>query len=501
MILMTKSLEDLSVSHGRHRLATYAILAFLVFLSFVLIVLVKTTTYNQASQGYKTNAQEMTGVGSTANDFKGDLDFVSYKLDSDAIKIPGKKGTLIINGSYTIDAWIKPRPHLDGSGSVDGVLVTKPVGIGGTYIQRPFQFEIESQGQVSLLFEDTQMKPSWGSLVTSKSTVYPNVWNHVAATVDATTGKARIYINGLLDGETNLNRPLTFNDLDKGVVIGASAGTAGASTGPGSDITLYRQHFQGEIDEVRISNVVRYSGDGFPLPQKPYEVDSNTLALYHFNPDYPFNDGLKDATGKNDAVEVGNVQQQVDSDLKFYLKNGSFELPRSNNTQPKVWEGKNLDAGDQLDTKVTLAGAGKYSYKFSPAKNGTEQLVQTIDHKGQDEAINVIFFHNIKGDVKKDSAGVVVKVQYVDSQGKKTTHSTSKTFSSAHGWTRDKLTLVTDKDKTYEWIKIIVFNNNPKDNSQYRVDHVDFFITSGASGQGLQTTSSSLSAEDLQLID
>jgi hypothetical protein len=40
--------------------------------------------------------------------------------------------------------------------------------------------------------------------------------------------------------------------------------------------------YSGLIDEVRVSNVVRYTGD-FELSTTPFEADDDTFALYHFD--------------------------------------------------------------------------------------------------------------------------------------------------------------------------------------------------------------------------
>ncbi len=42
--------------------------------------------------------------------------------------------------------------------------------------------------------------------------------------------------------------------------------------------------FSGLIDEVRISDAVRYQkGKDFPLPSREFKPDKNTVVLYHFN--------------------------------------------------------------------------------------------------------------------------------------------------------------------------------------------------------------------------
>ena len=41
--------------------------------------------------------------------------------------------------------------------------------------------------------------------------------------------------------------------------------------------------FQGYIDEVRISNVVRYDGPEWEVPKGKFEVDEHTISLWHFD--------------------------------------------------------------------------------------------------------------------------------------------------------------------------------------------------------------------------
>ncbi|MCG8352403.1 MAG: hypothetical protein MI924_31945 [Chloroflexales bacterium] len=65
--------------------------------------------------------------------------------------------------------------------------------------------------------------------------------------------------------------------------------------------------FNGWIDEVRISNVIRYSGD-FKRPAQPLNMDSHTMALYHF--DEGRGATLRDISGQNDGtIKVGGNPQ------------------------------------------------------------------------------------------------------------------------------------------------------------------------------------------------
>jgi hypothetical protein len=56
----------------------------------------------------------------------------------------------------------------------------------------------------------------------------------------------------------------------------------------------------GALDEVRISGAARYSGDTFALPAVPFDCDSSTRALWHF-------DDPTGATVFHDACGTDNV--------------------------------------------------------------------------------------------------------------------------------------------------------------------------------------------------
>ena len=66
---------------------------------------------------------------------------------------------------------------------------------------------------------------------------------------------------------------------------------------------LGRSHFVGEnvkfrgyIDEVRISNIVRYVGPEWKVPKRKFEVDDHTISLWHFD-EAPGLNRFKDTSG------------------------------------------------------------------------------------------------------------------------------------------------------------------------------------------------------------
>ena len=102
---------------------------------------------------------------------------------------------------------------------------------------------------------------------------------HLAAVRD---GQARrIYLDGKLSSAAvTVNENKLQGRSPGGFFLGFSGGGT---------------HMAGAIDEVRISKIARYSADF--LPQRRFDSDASTLALYHF--DEGQGDVLNDSSGNN----------------------------------------------------------------------------------------------------------------------------------------------------------------------------------------------------------
>ena len=124
-----------------------------------------------------------------------------------------------------------------------------------------------------------------GSLSPDSSYSIPlNNWVHFALSVTS-SNSASIYYNGIRVGEKLLTSPLCISSDLK--------------IGTGGDMNP-QNFFKGNIDEVRISNIARYS-DTFVPASTPFVVDSNTLDLWRF--DGTTNDELTNQT----LTETGTV--------------------------------------------------------------------------------------------------------------------------------------------------------------------------------------------------
>lgn len=106
-------------------------------------------------------------------------------------------------------------------------------------------------------------------------------WHHAALTYDGATGGVAVYFDGKEQGSSSCPS------------ISNSDGTLRVGQGPRAGDEL-----EGAIDEIRISAIVRYSGD-FTPPMAPFTCDEHTRALWHF-------DEFEGATVLHDACGVDN---------------------------------------------------------------------------------------------------------------------------------------------------------------------------------------------------
>jgi hypothetical protein len=122
--------------------------------------------------------------------------------------------------------------------------------------------------------------------------VADGLWHHVAVQRRRSDGWMWLYLDGQLEAEADgPDGDISYPDDG---VPGSFCGTAGDQPCTASDPYLVigaEKHddftgdyysFVGWIDEIRISNMLRYSGS-FTPPVDPFTTDANTMALYHFN--------------------------------------------------------------------------------------------------------------------------------------------------------------------------------------------------------------------------
>lgn len=211
-----------------------------------------------------------------------------------------------VGGTFTIEFWIRGRladnsegPVPCGSGTdawIEGNILldrdrfTAPRDYGLAFLA----------GRVALGVRNDQGGDGVAYTLCGSTSVLDDQWHHVAITRNGATGALVIYVDGFINATgTGSAGDISYPDgaggspNDPYLVIGAEKHDVGPQY-PG---------FNGFIDELRISTVIRYTTSFVP-PGGRFTVDANTAALYHF--DEGSGTVLVDAVGSsNGVVRVG----------------------------------------------------------------------------------------------------------------------------------------------------------------------------------------------------
>ena len=119
-----------------------------------------------------------------------------------------------------------------------------------------------------------------GTGICGAATVADGAWHHVAVTRTAATGALAIWVDGALDGSgAGPTGDVSYRDgrstsfpNDPYLVLGAEKHDAGPAY----------PSYDGFLDELRVSSVVRYTA-AFTPPAGPFASDAATVGLFHFD--------------------------------------------------------------------------------------------------------------------------------------------------------------------------------------------------------------------------
>jgi glucose/arabinose dehydrogenase len=225
----------------------------------------------------------------------GDIDRVKIPLDAAGTSKRADIGA----GDFTLEWWMRALPGEnpaddDGCGLNDG-------WITGNIVFDRDVYDAGDHGDYGVSLKGGRV--AFGVAVGNNGTticgtidVTDGAWHHVAVTRQASNGRLRIYVDGVLDGEAlgsagnasyRDGRPTAYENSDPFLVIGAEKHDAGPAY----------PSYRGWIDEIRISTIQRYTGSGFTRPLSPFVTDGNTAALYHL--DEGAGDVVGDVSGGN----------------------------------------------------------------------------------------------------------------------------------------------------------------------------------------------------------
>lgn len=170
-------------------------------------------------------------------------------------------------GPLTIEAWVRPNTN-----NANGLLVVAAGDASG------WSLELDG-GQLSFwLFTNQGWQVSQHPAVLSGGQ-----WYHVAATVSGSA--AQTFVNGVASPIT------TVGTLTQGPALRIGG------------LTNY-PFFNGTIDEVRISGVIRYVAN-FATPTAPFSSDANTLRLWSF--DEGSGQSAADESANQSSATLGSI--------------------------------------------------------------------------------------------------------------------------------------------------------------------------------------------------
>ena len=142
----------------------------------------------------------------------------------DFVEIPDSDSLDLVEG-LTVEMWL----YLEAWSTADGTGATKELS-----------YKVGPQDNKKVLVRLTTDKQAWGAAVVHGKTEMPlKKWMHVACTYDGKSGEGKIYINGVIDGEGKIGGNIVPNN---------DVLWLGRGAGP---------FLQGQMDEVRISNIAR----------------------------------------------------------------------------------------------------------------------------------------------------------------------------------------------------------------------------------------------------
>jgi hypothetical protein len=255
----------------------------------------------------------LSGKGQQAEGYSLQF-FGNGQGDIDRVKIPlqPQKPVNIGSTDFTIEWWLKANPG-DNTGSVycdqnDGwiygnILFDRDIWGEGDY--GDFGIALNAGGIAFGVNNGAS-----GNTVCGSRDIADGKWHHLAVIRQAGSGELAIYVDGSLDaaGEGPMgdisyreNRATSYED-DPFLVIGAEKHDAGSEY----------PSFKGWVDEVRVSNLIRYT-ETFSPENTPFTPDEATMALFHFDegPAGPCTGEILDAAGKNTAFcQFGGSAEQ-----------------------------------------------------------------------------------------------------------------------------------------------------------------------------------------------
>ena len=209
---------------------------------------------------------EITTVGTPIESVVGKFDGAwEFNGSTDYLTIPNHTDLDLSSGNYTIDCWFYVTAFNDS-------VILQKDGVYGSEFSS-YYVGVTNSTTKKLTCATGRGTSTGGTSYTGTTTLSTGIWYHAAMVVENTT--VSLYLNGQLEASGTKYSPIT-NDSDD-LTIGF------IPNGPSS------YHFNGKIDELRISKGIARWTSNFIPPNRPYPeeylVDPYTVLLAHSDGD------------------------------------------------------------------------------------------------------------------------------------------------------------------------------------------------------------------------
>ncbi|HET7010542.1 MAG TPA: LamG-like jellyroll fold domain-containing protein, partial [Anaerolineales bacterium] len=227
----------------------------------------------------------------------GDLDRIKVRLDAPARPVD------VGDTDFTLEWWMKASSANNPSNAAH-CGVNEGWVFGHTLIDRDV-YGAGDLGDYGVSLSGGRVTfgvslGATGTTICGTSNVADGSWHHVAVTRRVSDGRLQVYVDGDLEAEGDGpdgdiryadGRATSYSD-DPFLVLGAEKHDRGSGY----------PSYNGLMDELRISNSLRYDGS-FTQPSGPFGPDANTVGLYHFNEG--FGDTINDSSGAAGGPSTG----------------------------------------------------------------------------------------------------------------------------------------------------------------------------------------------------
>jgi Concanavalin A-like lectin/glucanases superfamily len=400
----------------------------------------------------------------------GDIDRVKFPLDAPASGID-------VAGDFTIELWLKATPNENATGTCMASTSAGDMWIyGNILLDRDIYGEGDFGDYGAALFGAGQIgfgvdTMSGGATICGGTNLDDGLWHHVALTRSANPAtqaseRLQIFVDGvrvaagngpLGDISYRDGRPTSWPNSDPFLVLGAEKHDAGPEY----------PSFRGWIDDLRISNVVRYTASGYTRPTAPIARDAQTVALYRFNEgagttitddgglangllkagvapagpfwstDIPFSVVTPPTTTPDaptataipptataipsTATAIPSTATAIPSTataipptatptLVNLLLNPGFEIDTNNDTRPDSWT-----SSARFLRSTTLVRTGVYSGRHQAANNANFTIAQTITGLSANRSYELAGWVNIPA--TSDAFSISIQIRWRNSSG------------------------------------------------------------------------------------